>query len=124
MPPLERTDLLQRAVLWSASGRDRYGQVTVGDPVEITVRWLDQQSQMLDPQGNTVTVDVTVVVQQDIKIGSQMWLGELADLIGTGSEPETGRMEVKAFNSTLDIKARNNRRTIGLMRMNLPATDE
>lgn len=124
MPPLERTDLRQRAVLWPAIGRDRFGQSTVGSPVEIRVRWLDTQTSMLDAQGNTVTIDATAIVEQDIPLGSQMWLGTLNNLPGTGLVPERGLMEVKKVDGGLDLKARNVRRTVGLIRVKYPSTAE
>lgn len=125
MPPLERTDRLQLAVLWPATSKsNRYGTFVVGSPVEIKVRWIDTQSQALDPQGNVITVDATAVVGIDIPIGSQMWLGSAASLPGTGYMPEVGLMEVKTFNRTSDIKNRNRRRTVGMIRFRLPATSE
>lgn len=120
MPPLERTDLRQRAVLWPATGRDRFNNPILGPPVEIPVRWLDVGSTILDPQGNTVAIDVTVIVQQSVPLNSQMWLGRINDLPGTSLVPEKGLMEVKKIDGGLDIKARNVRYQLGLMRMKLP----
>lgn len=118
MPPLETMDRHQDAVLWAATGAaNHYGEPLVGSPVDITVRWVNQQREMLDPQGNTVAVDATVVAAQEIPIGSVMAEGTLADWLGTGSgEEPSGRMQVKAESWALDLKGRITRREYGLMR--------
>lgn len=130
MPPLERTDLLHTAVFWHLKKVDGYANPVLGEPVEIDCRWTDQQSRALDPNGNTVTVDATVVVDDDIEqfasneagpfwptiIGGMLWRGGLYDLPGTGFVPPDGIMQVKTYNATDDLKAREARRVVGLMR--------
>jgi hypothetical protein len=139
MPPLERTDLLDAAVFWPPKGGgkpDAYGALVVGSPVEIPCRWTDQQARALDPQGNTITVDATVVVDDDIEqfapdppspsqawrwiIGGILWRGGLYDLPGTGVAesrvPTSGVYVIKTYNATSDIKGREYRRTVGLFR--------
>lgn len=119
MPALEHKDRYQLALLFQPVSVDRFGQPVIGLPTEIRVRWVDKQSEMLDPQGNSVVMDATAVVFQDIPIGSRMWLGGLADWVGTGTGSgvtNEGLMEVKGFNKTSDVKNRYIRRTVGLMR--------
>lgn len=111
------TDLrYQKAVLWSASGYDDYGQVKVSAPVEIGVRWTNKRSEALDPQGNTIAVDASVVVGfSDIPIGSKLWLGSLSSWYGTGSGGQDDEvMEVVTSSKGRDIKNRGIRRTLGL----------
>lgn len=121
MPAPERSHRKQAAVLWPANGIDRYGQVTVGSPVEIRVQWSDSKTEALDPQGNKVSLDATVIVNRDVAIGSHMWKGELQDWYGTGSdtttEPDTEIMQVKTVNDSPDIRNRSRTRTVGLMRL-------
>lgn len=124
MPPPELSYRRQKAVLWEAYGPregskryDRYGQVKVIAPVEIEVRWITKQSEALDPQGNTITLDATVVSAQKIPIGSTMWLGELSDWYGTGSGGDDSEvMQVKTSDITVDLKGRVTRYEAGLMR--------
>jgi hypothetical protein len=122
MPPLETSDLYQDAVLWPFAGADRYGQFTVSTPVPLLVRWVWKQTEMLDPQNNTIAVDATAVVDLDIRVGSIMWAGCLDDLnlVGTGPPPVASSppdlYEVKAFNKTYDLRGRDVRRTLGLMK--------
>lgn len=112
MPGPERRDRLQKAVLWARSGTDAYGQPKVSAAVEVMVRWNDKQRLVLDAQGNTVAMDATALILQDIDIGSILRLGALADL---PASPDN-LMEVKVFNSTPDLKARNYQKEVGLVR--------
>lgn len=121
MPPLETMDLKQRAVVWPLVGTDRYGEPTVSDtPREVPVRWTWTRREMTDPQGNTIVVDAQAVVNEDIKVGSLMWLSTLDDLpAGTGwslSEFDEELMRVVTTSKGTDLKNRFTRRTLGLSR--------
>src|SRR5438105_1409755 len=97
---------------------DAYGQPTLGPPIELSVRWNDKQTEMLDAKGNTIAVDATVVVDRFIPVGSAMWLGRLTDLPGPVGEPEPerGAMWVRSYNATSDLKGRATFYTVGLVR--------
>ncbi len=120
MPYFEaQTDRYQAAVLWLLTGYDSYGQPAVGEPIEVRVRWVDQRSEQLDPQGNTVTVDATVILPPDYEsvVGSEMWLGSLDDWYATGSAGQPDDvLQVKTYNKSSDMKNRFVRRVAGLMR--------
>lgn len=118
MPAPEYRHRYQPAVLWPTVGYDAYGQPALGSPVEIRTQGGSDQMRVLDPLGNTVTLDATLIVDRDIAIGSRIWMGELADWYGTGSGMiDQEVMEVKTFNSTPDIRNRATFREIGLMRL-------
>jgi hypothetical protein len=118
MPALEVADRYQKAVLMPATGGyDAYGQPVVGEAIEVTVRWVWEKQEVTDPQGNTITIDATAVVDREIPVHSRMWLGEIADWIGTGSGAvDNDLCEVRTASRTSDIKNRFVRRTVGLMR--------
>ena len=123
MPALEDHDLREKALLWRAISDDPFGQKKVGARVEIDVRWLDKQTEMMDPHNNSVLMDGTIIVDQNhvIPIGSLLWYGTEDEwATGTGSSETTDGhpmiVEVKAVNSTPDFKARNYRRTLGFLR--------
>lgn len=120
MPPPETFCRHQKAVLWARTGTDDYGQPIVAAPVEIDVRWDGPtRREVLDAQGNTIAIDAEVSCIQTIKVGSVMWLGKLTDWYGTGSAgTEVGLMEVKLYREVPDIKGREIRRTVSLMRLN------
>lgn len=123
MPAPETNARHQKAVLWPFTGVNNHGAPTVGDPEQIIVRWVHSKRETLDPQGNTIALDATVIVDEDIAIGSEMWLGELEDWYGTGTAPDDSEvMTVKTFNKTPDIKGRVFRRELGLMRKRAGAT--
>ncbi len=117
MPPLETSDLFQTAVLWAKVSYDAYGEPTVAAPVEVQVRWEKGHRESRDPQNNVISFDATVVLPYQVAEGSIMWLGELADFMGTGSgEPDTELMEVMDFRVTPDLKNRATRFVAGLNR--------
>lgn len=107
----------QKAVLWPARSYDAYGQVLRGGPEELEVRWVRGAFEETDPQGNTIAFEGTVVVDQEVPVGSLLWLGDVGDWYGTGSEgDDTEVLQVVRRRTTPDLKARATRRTLGLMR--------
>lgn len=117
MPPLERTDRREKALLWAANGVNTHGQVTVAStPSEIVVRWATKRRTVVDAKGNAIGVDATVVVNQEIEIGSIIWLGSLDD--AAGSTPTSDLMEVRTYDETPDIKNRHRRREVTVARYN------
>lgn len=119
MPGFEQRDRYQVALLWAATGAfDDFAVPVVAAPVEIRVRWVDGQSESLDPDGQTVSLDGTAVVNQFVPIGSRMWLGTLDQWYaapGSGGDDDQVR-EVKTYNGVPDIKVRNLRYKLGLMK--------
>lgn len=121
MPPLERTDCKQDALYWERTGWDREVNPVTADPVALKVRWVNKRREVIDRHGNTIALDATAVVKQEVADGSLMWLGTLAEWQGTGSGlVENQLMQVVWFDSATDIKHRvaagHVRRTVGLMR--------
>jgi hypothetical protein len=126
MPPFERMDRKQKALLYAKEDDDTHGRAVVSEtPEEIGVRWVQRQSEALDPQGATITVDATAHVGQEVEIGSVMWLGGLEDLSGTSLVPESDLFQVVTYTGVPDIKGRNTRREVGLIRFgsSLPTGD-
>jgi len=123
MPAQEIAYLRQTALVWPASGYDSYGQPAVAKyPTQISVRWNNTQTEMLNPQGNTISVDATVIVSQEIPMGSWLWLGSMDSWLGMGSGSGSAAqdehlLEVKAYAKTADIKNRNYFRQLGLIRL-------
>ncbi len=62
----------QKAVLWTFAGYDGHGDVKVSAAVEVDVRWEERRSETLDVNGNSIAVDATAVVGQEISVGSVM----------------------------------------------------
>lgn len=115
MPSIEYRSRFQKAVLWEANGFDSYGRPKVGNPVEISVRWKHSRKESIGSDGTPIAIDATVVVDRVIPVGSCMWLGELADWVGTGSNDDIKDvMQVVSHNVTPDVRNRHTMYTINL----------
>ncbi len=126
MPGLEIRDLYQRALLWPAVGSDAFGQPTVGTPVEIAVRWLTNRTLVQDANGNNISFDGTAITNRDVPDGSHLWLIPKGTKVGRGLDAwyNTGSagqpdelMRTKMYGQTPDLKNRNQRYQLGLMRL-------
>lgn len=107
MPPLSLRNRNQAATLWAFAGYGADGEPNLSAAVEIAVRWEDQQTQMLDPQGTPVRVDAWVVVDREVDTGSILARGDPSYYLGTGSA-ETGELlEVVAYEELPDLKNRH-----------------
>ena len=114
MPAFETMDLVHTAVYWEATGVDDYNNPTILSNVgiEIPCRWTEGLAETLDAKGNVIAADASVVVDRELAIGSVMWLGKLVDL----PDPPTDLKYIKFRKATSDIKGRNTRRTVLLMK--------
>ena len=132
MPPLEERDLHQPAVLWPVAGRDRYNEPTRGTPEQIYIRLERRRRQMLNPDGQPITVDaVAYAVQreggEEVTVRSHIAEGLIADWddVGTADVSYLGDVyEVVAIEYTPDIRNRAAERALGLRRWkySLPST--
>lgn len=79
MPSPESDGLIHKAVLWPFLRTDIQGEPVVGPGVEVDSRWLWGVSIGLGPEGESVSNDVTIKVDQYVIVGSLMWQGTLAE---------------------------------------------
>lgn len=118
MPSFEVMDRYEKAIVWDFSGTDQYGQPKTSVPREITVRWVWGDRLANSPNGSPITTNATVIVNEEISVGSTMWLGELEQWYGSGGtgsgEEDDWVMEVVSYNEAPDLKNRNRRRELGL----------
>lgn len=112
MPPIETIGCIKKAVLWSFSGRDKYGQPVVSAAEEINVRWEPSRREILGEQSQPIATDVDVMVEQEITLGSIMRKGFLADV----PSPADNLYEVIAYDETDDIKGVEVQRNVTLRR--------
>src|SRR5262245_11016079 len=113
MPAFETADRHEDAVLWTVTGTTRNGEPIVGSPEGIRVRWQRENVIISDPLGQPVKLDAFVVVDRAVPVGSLLWLGRLADYNPAANNEI---MEVILFKESPDLKARNRRRILGLMK--------
>lgn len=120
MPPLESKDRTQAVVVWVPDGIDSYGQPTWETPREITVRWVWRQREIGDGKGGTVVLDASVVAGEEVPVDSLLFLGTLEGVGGwyeAGSATDDARLcQVRTSTTTPDIKGRNVRYELGVMR--------
>lgn len=99
-------------MLWTFARYDGHGEVKINAKVEINVRWEERRREVLDANGNSIAIDATVVVGQEIAVGSVMWLGAVADV----ADPPVNLKQVIVYNSIPDDKGREFRQTVGLVK--------
>ncbi len=114
MPSPETADRHQKAVYWAKSSLDDYGKVTISAAVEIDVRWGECKGEVVNAQGKNVAIDSKVVVAQDVIIDSILWLGTLEDY--TALSAVSDLMQAVRVDKTFDVKGRNQRRVVSLVR--------
>jgi hypothetical protein len=123
VPAFEIMDLHQPAVLWQFLGYGADGREQVTAPVQVATKWNWNRSLATGPNNTVIVLDATVIVAVPVLVNSHMWLGKLSDYLGTGSGSGgfTGAddelMIVKTTAWTKDLKGRNVRRQLGLMRL-------
>ena len=121
MPPIERTSIPQKAVVWDLVGRDDYGQEQVSEGREIDCEWPQNFSESQGNQDTKESSNDTLVVNEELQFGSILWFGAYIDL-PTGTASPEPLYVIVGRSSSPDIKGRNFRRTITVARYssNLP----
>lgn len=113
MVKIETTRRRQYAVLWAAGTTyTEIGRKKVQRAVQVEVRWEEKQTDAMNAHGESIRIDATVVVDQDVEIGSLMWLGELADWTSSSGDI----YEVVSFSKVPNLKQTRLRRVVGLVR--------
>ncbi len=115
MPALEVDCLTQKAVWWSSTDKNRYGDPTTAAKVEVDVRWETGNKETISPVNATIAIDSTVVLDRAMKIGDLLWLGALVDL-PTPDSAVINIREIVNYNETPDIKGRETRRVAHLIK--------
>lgn len=119
MPDQETSHRFQAATLWEKVGDDRYGEPLRSYPVELTVRWEPVRRLKKDPNGNVLEIVAQAHVDRAVPVGSVMAPYGLADLTGTGSNPQDADedlYEVVGYDEAADVKGRAVNRWVDLAR--------
>jgi hypothetical protein len=108
MPNNELYGRTDPAVLWAAveagTGKfTRYGKHNVHPPVDIMVRWDDQNRETTNAKGEIIKVDGQLLLAQAIPIGSIMAKGTIA----SQDTPPVNLFYVNGYNEANDTKGRN-----------------
>ncbi len=106
MPNPENDFLTQKAVWWSVTGKNRYGEPTVAAAVEICTRWEIGNKESKDNADTTVEIHSVVTVDRDVEVGDILRLGAKIDL----PSPVDDLREVRKFRKIPNIKGRESKR--------------
>ena len=117
MPSPETFAREQPATLWRKTGVSQHGLVQVSAPEEVYVRWNQTTKMGTGADGQPVQLSAEVVTVEEVPIGSLMFLGELAEWLGTGSEGLDDQVhEVIGKDGTYDVKGRAVSRSLSLVK--------
>lgn len=120
MPAVEIRGLKQKAVLWRIAGYSSDGNPTVYNPEEINTRWEDGDSQILGKDGSPISINASIMVEEEIDVGSLLWKGTLASLPASPSPI----VEVMGLEIVPDVKIRKYQRTLSCSRYGKPLPDQ
>lgn len=70
----------QKCVLWAVSGKNRHGENTYDNAIEIPCRWEDRKTEMVDADGNRVIVSSVVSIDREVALGSVLKFVKLTEL--------------------------------------------
>ena len=70
----------QTMVYWAYTGTDGYGKSQYSEPVELAVRWQDEQQVMNDTKGREFISKSHIIGSTDLTEKSRVYLGKLTDL--------------------------------------------
>lgn len=97
----------QYAVYWGVSGVDDAGQNLYEEPIELRVRWEDDDFAFIDAAGVTIASTTSVYVDRKLEVGGILWQGRLVDVPSqTNPLSNPGADEIIKFSEIPDIKAK------------------
>lgn len=84
---------------------DNYGNVLLCDPIQIQVRWQDEQDEIVSIQGREIITCAKVFVDRDVIVGGIMWHGQLMN-INESQLPfdNLDAVEIKKYNSVPGLR--------------------
>lgn len=78
--PIVKKHRKQDAVYWAPDGTDDYGNPKYAEPVQVKCRWVNAQTTLIKPNGETWMSHTIVSVDRAVKTQGVMWLGLVKDL--------------------------------------------
>lgn len=114
MPAFEQMDRHDPAVLWLLTGKDRFNEPTRGNPCAIKVNWGPDKRSVRLPDGTSLVIEGTAIVDREIPVGSLIWLGPITEWNEGNVPADNPIMEVKGYKEDSDLKGRHVLRTVTL----------
>lgn len=99
--------LNQIAVYWERLDPDGYGGWIWEDPIEVACRWVEKNEEMFDEAGNKFISKAEILVNQDMKPGDMLYLGDLDGITSASGSPANTKSAyvVRKFSKIPDILA-------------------
>lgn len=111
--------LFQDAIIWEKTKYDLNGEPDLTDiPKEIKCSLQIGKAEILNSQGNTITIDAIAIVDKEIPIGSTFWEGTIPQWEKADNYRQD-LFEVVSTKVVPDIKGRNKYIEHGLKRKGL-----
>ncbi len=118
MPPPETFERNADVVVWPKVGDTIAGEPELDEPVELEVRWERTKRDARRADGTIINLDASLVLDQEVAVGSIVWIGTLADWYGSGSAAMLSQRadlyRVETYEEVPDVKGREVRREAGL----------
>ena len=95
----------QTGVYWAFSSAGGYGGHTYTSADEISLRWSDKQELFTDPNGEQKLSAAVIHLNQDVTVGSYLYLGAESTLDSSHDNPEiiSGAKRIVAFSKVPDV---------------------
>jgi len=100
--------LNETCVMWEATGHDKFGTPTYAAAVELPCHWEDKAELFRTLKGEELVSAAVVYLAQQVKRGSMMWYGDLADVPDSAdpkSESNSNVYEVSQQGRVKDVEA-------------------
>lgn len=101
--------LIHTAVYWGNPQSNGYGGYFYDDPVELDVRWIDEQRKYTGKTKDLTTYteltsNAVLIVNQDLTLGGMIAHTTLNDLTSSEDPADNDAYEIKATNKTPSVK--------------------
>ncbi len=92
------------AVYWAPTGVDDYNHTTFASPIQLPVRWVDQQSLFTNAKGEQKISKAIVYIRQDVLLDGALRLGTIASLTDSSNPfANTNAWQIQLFKKTPTI---------------------
>ena len=108
MPRLIKKCQRQKLVYWPYESDNAHGEPIWGAAQEMTCRWDDVVSEIIDPQGTVVYSKASIISEIYLNVGGLVRKGTLDETPNTGCDPKDNGQtyEIIKVSATPDIKNR------------------
>jgi hypothetical protein len=104
-----RIRLPQFCVYWAPQGTDKFGKPTLGEPVQLSCRWVEAMTETISKDATAVVARSRVTLRDRVEAGGWLMLGTLDDVAASSFRPTVkangGAHEIVNVSTTPNLKA-------------------